>query len=173
MKTAVIYNSQTGFTKKYAKWIAEESGADCFEFSEAKKKNFDKYEAIIFGGWACAGSVSKLNWFKEKLDKWKGKKLIAFCVGGSPMDSPLIEPAMKRVLTDEERKKVKLFYCPGGMTYDKMSSSSRVMMKMYAKILNAKKNKTEEDEAMIKMISSSYDISDRKYIKPILECLQY
>lgn len=42
------------------------------------------------------------------------------------------------------------------------------MMKM---LLKAKKDKTEQDEAMIKMISSSYDISDKKYIAPILECL--
>ena len=38
MKTAVIYNSQTGFTKRYAKWISDEIGADCFEFAAAKKK---------------------------------------------------------------------------------------------------------------------------------------
>ena len=29
MKTIVIYNSQTGFTKRYAEWIAEAAGADC------------------------------------------------------------------------------------------------------------------------------------------------
>ena len=172
MKTAVIYNSQTGFTKKYAKWIAEELKADLMEFSKAKKKNLDEYEAIVFGGWACAGSVSKLSWFKERISKWADKKLVAFCVGGSPMDSPLIEPAMQRVLTDEERSKVNLFYCPGGMSYERMSASSRMMMKMYAKILKKKKNKTPDDEAMIKMISSSYDLSDRKYIEPIIECFQ-
>ncbi len=172
MKTAVIYNSQTGFTKKYAKWISQELGADCFEFSKAKKQNFDDYEAIVFGGWACAGGISKFKWFKEKVEKWANKKLVAFCVGGTPMGSPLIDQAMQRVLTDEERKKIDLFYCPGGMNYDLMSSSSRVMMKMYAKMLKSKKNKSAEDEAMIKMISSSYDISDRKYIQPIIECLQ-
>ena len=35
-----------------------------------------------------------------------------------------------------------------------------------------KKDKTEEDEIMIQMISTSYDISDVKYIEPILECLR-
>ena len=52
MKTIVIYNSQTGFTKRYAQWIAEAAGADCVELSEAKKKSMDSYEAIIFGSWA-------------------------------------------------------------------------------------------------------------------------
>ena len=84
MKTAVIYNSQTGFTKKYAEWISEAVGADCFEFGIAKKQNFDIYDAIVFGGWACAGRISKISWFKSNIDKWSDKILIAFCTGGSP-----------------------------------------------------------------------------------------
>lgn len=173
MKTIVIYNSQTGFTKRYARWIAEETKADCLAFSEAKKKNLDAYEAIIFGGWACAGGISKLKWFKNNLDKWNGKKLIVFCVGGSPMDSPDVEPALKRNFNDSEHKKVNVFYCPGGFNYEKMSASSKLMMKFFLKTLKAKKNKTKEEEEMIKMISSSYDISDKKYIEPILECLNF
>ena len=172
MKTVVIYNSQTGFTKRYAEWIAEAAGADCFAFAEAKKKSMDDYEAIVFGGWACAGGISKLGWFKSNLDKWSGKKLIAFCVGGSPIENPEIDEALKKNFTDAEWKKVNVFYCPGGFNYDKMSAPSKLMMKMFVKALKAKKDKTEEDEIMIKMISSSYDISDKKYIEPILECLR-
>lgn len=172
MKALVIYHSQTGFTKRYAKWIAEATGADCLELSEAKKKTMDEYEAIIFGGWACAGGISKLSWFKSNIDKWTGKKLIAFCVGGSPMESPDIEPALKRNFTESEREKVSVFYCPGGFNYEKMSAPSKLMMKIFIKTLKAKKDKTREEEEMIKMISSSYDISDKKYIEPILRCLE-
>ena len=167
MKTIVIYNSQTGFTKRYAEWIAEKSGADCLELSVAKKKSMDEYDAIIFGGWACAGSISKIGWFKGNINKWEGKKLIVFCVGGSPLDNPDIEPALAKMFTEEEHKKVSVFYCPGGFNYDKMSATSKLMMKMFIKTLKAKKDKTEEEEYMIKMISSSYDISDIKYIEPI------
>ncbi|MBD5459638.1 MAG: flavodoxin [Lachnospiraceae bacterium] len=172
MKIVVIYHSQTGFTKRYAQWIAEAAGADCFAWSEAKKKNLGAYEAIIFGGWACAGSIRKLGWFKRNIDKWADKKLIAFCVGGSPMDLPKIEPALKQNFKESELKKVSVFYCPGGFNYEKMSVSSKLMMKMFVKMMKAKKGKTERDQEMIKMISSSYDISDRKYIEPILECLK-
>ena len=45
MKIIVIYSSQTGFTKRYAEWIAEASGADCLELSAAKKKDLTAYEA--------------------------------------------------------------------------------------------------------------------------------
>lgn len=172
MKTAVIYTSQTGFTKRYAQWIAEAAGADCFELSDAKKKELSAYEAIVFGGWACAGSISKLSWFKSNMDKWTDKKLIVFCVGGSPADTPDIETAVKKNFTEAELKRVDVFYCPGGFNYEKMPLPSKLMMKMFVKALKAKKDKTEDEEEMTKYISTSYDISDKRYIEPVLACLK-
>lgn len=165
-KTAVIYNSQTGFTKRYAEWIA-----DCFELSDAKKRDFDGYDAIVFGGWAHAGSITKLAWFKGNIARWQGKKLVAFCVGASPADNPEIEPTLRKNFTDAEWSRVRVFYCPGGFCYEKMSLKSKLMMKMFRKVLESNKNRTPSDELMIKMISSSYDISDRKYIEPIIAYL--
>ncbi len=172
MRIVVIYNSKTGFTKRYAEWIAEAAGADCLELSAAKKKDLTAYKAIIFGGWACAGSISKINWFKGNIDKWSDKKLIAFCVGGGPIDNPEIGVALKQIFNESERKRVHTFYCPGGFNYEKMSAPSRLMMKIFIKTLKAKKDKTESEQEKIKMISSSYDISDKKYIEPILQCLK-
>lgn len=172
MKTLIIYNSQTGFTKRYAEWIAEATGADCLELSAAKRKSLDTYEAIVFGGWACAGTISKFKWFKDNIDKWADKKLIVFCVGGSPIDNPEIEQFFKQNFKEFGSKKVDAFYCPGGFNYEKMSVPSKLMMKMFVKMLKAKKDKTEAEREMVKMISASYDISDKKYIEPILECLK-
>lgn len=105
------------------------------------------------------------------MDQWAGKKLIVFCVGGSPIDSPEIEPALNWNFTEAERKKVDVFYCPGGFNYEKMPLASKLMMKLFIKTLKAKKDQTEEEREMVRMISSSYDISDKKYIEPILNCL--
>lgn len=172
MKTIVIYNSQTGFTKRYAQWIAEAAGADCVELPAAKKKDLTSYEAIVFGGWACGGNITKLSWFKSHINHWAGKKLIAFCVGGSPMDSPEIQPALRQNFNEAELKQVKVFYCPGGFNYEKMSVPSKLMMKIFIQTLKAKKDKTETQQEMIKLISASYDLSDKKYIEPILQCLK-
>lgn len=165
----VIYNSQTGFTKRYAQWISEALECNCIEFSEANKLDLEQYGTIIFGGWACAGSVSKLKWFKNNMKKWNNKKLAVFCVGGSPLENPDVEAAMKNSFTEEEHKKARIFYCPGGFNYEKMSAPSKMMMKMFIGALKSKKDKTEEDKIMIDMISKSYDISDKKYIEPIIE----
>ena len=171
MKTIVIFNSQTGFTRRYAEWIDEATGADFMELSLAKQKDLTAYEAVIFGGWACGGGIRNLSWFKKNMVNWQDKKLIVYCVGASPIENPQIEPALRHNFTDEEFKRVNVFYCPGGLNYGKMKAPSRLMMKMFLKTMTAKKNKTEMEREMIRMLSSSYDISDRKYIEPIIKCL--
>lgn len=171
MKTAIIYNSQTGFTRKYAEWISEAAEADCFELAAAKKQNLDIYDAIVFGGWACAGSISKVSWFKSNIDKWPGKVLIVFCTGGSPADNPEIETFMRSNFSEAEQKRIHMFYCPSGFNYEKMSAGSKLMMKIFQKMVHAKKDKTDAEIEMLKMISRSYDISDKKYIEPIVTLL--
>lgn len=172
MKAVVIYHSQTGFTKRYAEWISEALGGECIAIEEAKKRDFDAYDTIIFGGWACAGGISKLKWFKSNMDRWEGKKLIVYCVGGSPLENPQVPEALRNNFNDQEWRKVKAFYCPGGFCYEKMSAGSKMMMKVFLQTLKAKKNKTEEEKVMIEMISRSYDISDKKYIDPIVAYAQ-
>lgn len=169
MKTIVIYNSQTGFTRRYAQWIAEKSNAECIEFKDAKNTDFASYDTIVFGGWAVAGSISKLKWFKKNIAKWSNKKLVVFCVGASPIENPEIEEALPKNFTAQELEVVRWFYLPGGLNYEAMPAKSRVMMKMFVRMLKAKKDKTQDDLNQINMIQSSYDISDIKYIEPIIE----
>lgn len=88
------------------------------------------------------------------------------------MDNPEIEQALKHNFHQSKLETVNVFYCPGKFNYEKMSVLSKFMMKMFTKMLKAKKDKTEIEQEMITMISKSYDISDKKYIEPILECLK-
>ena len=172
MKALVVYTSQTGFTKRYAEWIMKRLQADILDVRDAKKKKkdyFDSYDAIIYGGWVMAGKVSQSKWFLGKAPAWKEKKLAVFVVGASPMDAPDVEVSMKKILSDEQRGYIRAFYCQGGLDYDKMSKPSKMAMKMLVSMLNKKKDPTEKDKAMVEMISHSYDISDEKFIEPIVE----
>ena len=171
MKTLIIYNSQTGFTAKYAQWMAEATGAERMEFKAAKKKQsafFDNYEKIVFGGWVMGGSVCGLKWFAEQLAGWAGKQLAVFAVGATPADSEMADLFMKQTFGGDQWNGVAGFYCQGGICYDKMSAGNRMLMKLLQKALKVKKDKTKADEEMERMIGSSYDISDRKYAEPVI-----
>ena len=175
MKTLVIYTSQTGFTKRYAEWIAEKTGADILDLKEAQKKKdsfYDDYQAIVYGGWIMAGNAVKVKWFLNKASSWNDKRLAVFCVGGSPEDNPDIEVTLRNMLTDEQRKYIRPFYCQGGFNYEKMNGPSRLAMKMFVSTLKKKKDQTEDEKIMAEMIATSYDISDAKYIEPIVEYLE-
>ena len=170
MKTLIIYTSQTGFTKRYAEWLAERMNGDLLDLKEAQKKNkdfFANYDAICYGGWAMAGNLVKAKWFLEKATSWKNKRLAMFCVGGSPNDNPDVDVFLQNALTEEQKKYVKVFYCQGGFNYEKMKAPSRIAMKMFVTALKNKKDATEKEKVMAEKMASSYDISDIKYIEPI------
>lgn len=177
MKVLVVYSSQTGFTKSYAYWICERTGGQMLELNEAKKKPesyFNDFDAIIYGSWAIAGKVNNSSWFREKLPSWKGKKLALFCVGASYVDdNEDIKILMDNSLTPEEKKYAKSFYCQGGINYEKMNFINKGLLKVFATVLKNKKNKTGQDEAMAKALEKSYDISDKKFIEPILDYIDF
>lgn len=181
MKTLIIYSSQTGFTEKYATWLAKDLDAEVLSIKNAKSVDLSAYDKIVYGGWCCAGGINGLNWFISKLTKIKNdittnnKKIAIFACGASPIENPDVKVSLEKINSDIEKKlgskidNIKLFYCPGGFNYEKMNTPSKIAMKMFIKMLESNKNKTEKDEVMIKMISSSYDISDKRHIEPIFE----
>lgn len=183
MKSIIVYNSQTGFTEKYAKWLSEALECDSIPLKQAKNLNIQDYDVVIYGGWCMAGNINKINWILEKIPSLyqAQKKLAIFAVGGSPIENPEVQTSLKNISSKIQEKlpseadfekAYKLVYCPGGFNYDKMNIGSKLMMKMFISMLKSKENKTKTDEEMIKMISGNYDISDKKYLEPLLDFLK-
>ena len=175
MKTLVIYTSQSGYTERYARGISEELNADIYDLKDVKKKAdsfFEPYEAIVYAGWCMAGMVVKIKWFLEKTANWKGKKLSIVAVGASPNDNPEVGEFLNNLLSEGQSQLIKAFYCQGGINYDKMNFPSRTAMKMFAKSLKNKKDATEKEREMGEYISHSYDISDRKFIEPVMNYIR-
>lgn len=56
-KTAVVFKSKYGSTKKYAQWIAEELSCDIFERKNVKSDDLEAYDTVIYGGGLYAGGV--------------------------------------------------------------------------------------------------------------------
>lgn len=111
MKTIVIYTSQTGFTKRYAEWICEASGAECVEFKQAKKIKLSDYDAIIFGGWCMAGGVTKLGWFKNQIAELssESKKIMVYMVGASPAEVLIFLLQWKEIFRVQNGKTLRPF----------------------------------------------------------------
>ena len=172
MKTLIVYTSQTGFTKRYAEWIAEKSQADIFNLKDVQKSKetfFNDFDAVVYAGWCMAGKVVKLEWFLKKAANLKQKKLAVVAVGASPNEAPETDVAMGNLLSDAQKQYIKVFYCQGGINYDKMKFPFKFAMKLFANSL--KKSKDAKQQEQGKFIDHSYDISDIKFIDPIIEFL--
>lgn len=169
MNAIVIYKSNTGFTKKYAEWIAQE--LECkkivckiFAYKDVRTIELNRYDIIIYGGSVFVGSIQELKEFKEKLLLFKGKKAI-FAVGAMPADSPEVEPLLKTCLSEDEHKTIGTFYLQGGLDYSKMSFINKFMMKMMCKMMKKEKG---IDSVEYKIISQSFNATDKDAINPLI-----
>ncbi len=162
MKTLIVYTSQTGFTKRYAEWIAARLHAEMIPVGELKKRteeSLKEYDTIIYGGWASMGKVVRADQFFTRAKDWKDKRLALFCVGAADTEEPTMQEAMKKVVPEELRSEIKAFYFPGGLNYEKMNLPSRMMMKSFAAMLKGEK---------AKLYAHSFDRSKEEYIEPIV-----
>lgn len=172
MKTIVIYQSKTGFTKKYAKWIGQELDCEDISLKEMKPGRCEGYDMVIYGGGIMAGQVN--GWGKIKEDAGlQGKKLVVFGVGATSKDAKeVIEKMRCDNLTEEEQKRIPFFYMEGGINYEKMGFLSKGMLKMMHKSLKKKTDRTPEEEGMMNALAASNDRSKWEYIIPLIDAVR-
>lgn len=164
MKRMVIYQSKTGFTKKYATWIAQELSCEAKELKKVSSKEIEECDMVIFGGWIMAGNINGL----DKIRNLHPKKLIVFGVGAMPDE----EEYSEKIKTQNHLEETSFFYFQGGLAFEKMGFFSKMMLNMVSKSLNKKENKTEEEQEMVKLFAGSFDHADMDHIKPLIEVVK-
>lgn len=167
MNAIVVYNSKTGFSEKYAKWIAEDLNIQAVPFKQALK-TLDNYDLIIFGGGVMAGMINGMNKLKATL-AFTSKKIILFATGATQQGSTETIKQFKNTnLTEDEQKTISFYYFQGGINFKGMSFLPKMMLKMMKNMLEKKSVKTEEEENMLKTFASSEDHSNREWIEPLV-----
>lgn len=158
MKTIVVYSSRTGFTERYARWIAEELECECKTIKAVNEKLLAEYDCIIYGGWMMASNISDM----VRLRKMKGledKKMVVFAVGITSMDS---EDSIKRIeemnFAPVESSRIPFFYFEGGIDYEKMGFMNKKMLGAMRKSLNKKEHLTSEESELLGKLEFIYSI---------------
>lgn len=169
----VTYKSVTGFTKQYAEMIAEELDCGIMDIKSVSGERMSEFDTIVFGGRFHAGSVDGLKKAKELFSGSKATKFIVFATGATPNDAEdVIKEAWEHNFTPAEMESIPHFYMQGGLRYQDMPFGDKLMMKVFAAMLKKKKDKNDFEKSSEKAISSSYDISDKKYINPLVSYLK-
>lgn len=168
MKSVVIYKSQTGFTKKYAEWIAEELGADIFHVSEVNVDKLKNYETVIYGGGLYAGGISGIKFITESSNSLKGKKVIVFATGASVGRTEEIDEVRNKNFTAEQQKYIKFFYLRGGFNYKKLSTLNKIIMTLLKLKLKTKKDLTPDERGMLASYDHPVDFVNKKNIQELV-----
>lgn len=197
-KVLIIYYSKTGFTKKYAGWIAEslsqKISCDAISYADRNKISFDGYDIILYGGGFHAGMINGLKWFKKKfaqrsqMSKSENMRAAVFVTGAMPADAPDVEKALRQNFTQDEWETIqagspdgllgggrvygrvcKVFYLQSGLCYETMGSGDKLMMAVFRTMLK----KMDADSEMRQMVAQSFDITRREDITPIVDwCIE-
>lgn len=163
---AIVYTSSTGFTKQYAEILAKGTGLNAYTLEDAKAKLQDGDE-IVFMGWMCAGSVKS---YKKAAKRYGVKAVCA--IGMAPDGQNALDELRKRegIAADTS-----VFYLQGGYAPERLHGIYKIMMaamsKSVIKKLEAKAERTAEDEETIKMFKQGCCFVSEDNAQPALAWL--
>ena len=171
MKTIVIYKSKTGFTKKYANWIAEELKADIYEASKVNINMLSDYDTIVFGGGLYAVGINGVKFITENIEKLKDKKIVVFATGASPSREEVINEVRDQNFTKEQQEYIKFFYARGGFNYKELNLFDKLLMN-FLKMKIKRKNPeelTNDEKGMLAIYDKGADYTKKSNIEPLIE----
>lgn len=176
-RIVVVYKSITGFTKRYAQWIAEAIDCDIKEISNVSGATLQQYDTVIYGGGLYAGGVSGMKKLVKLYPAISDKELILFTCGvaNTELSENIkhIEDGISKVIPKDMHTCMKQFHLRGGIDYSKLSVIHRMMMWMLCRTVKKKgyENLSGDDKMIVDTYGKRVDFSDQKTIKPILDYL--
>lgn len=165
MKNIVLYKSKYGNTLQYATWIAEELGWELRDFSDFKKEEIQHYRNIIFGTGVYMGKMNKI---KQVLEWFKEKPVIIFACAGNNNVEKDIQDIKRSNFSPEQLAFHHFFYLPGGVDFSKVKGIYKMMLNVFKSVMEKKKNKTKDEEAILEGFYNPTHYVDKKEIEAIV-----
>ena len=139
---AIVYLSLTGHTEAYARMLGEKTGLPVLSLDEAKG-TLSKGAKILYCGWLCAGSVKG---YKKAAKRYAVSCLCGVGLGETGAQDDAVRKACK------VPESVPVFTLQGGMEYEELKGVNRFMIKMLRRMLEGKKDRTPEEDAMLTLV---------------------
>lgn len=172
-KIIIVYKSVTGFTKEYAEMIAQEMDCLLIDLKNVTTQMMSEVDIVVFGSRMHAGMVDGLKKAKQLFAQSKASQFIVFATGAMPNEEKeTIDEMWKNNFSSEELQNIPHFYMQSGLRYEKMPFFDKMMMKVFCRMMKKKKNKSEKEQQLADIIGTSYDISSKSYIMPLVAFLK-
>ena len=168
-KAIVVYSTISGFTKKYAEWIAEELAAKVVTLHDFNVQETVCNDIIVYGGSLYAGGIKGLKKFKKKVQTLGNKTIVVFACGASPNRQDILEDVIKHNFSEQEKARYPFFYLRGGFDFKKLDPFNKILMALMKWVLATKKHRTEDEEGMLASFDHPEDFTDKENIKGLVE----
>ncbi len=160
--TAIIYTSNTGYTKQYAEMLAEKTGLPCYDAEEAKMWVVSGAE-VIYLGWLMAGTISG---YKSAAKRYK---VAAVCAVGTD-DS---DNQKERVVISNKTGTTPVFMLRGGFDMSRLGGMHKLMMKAFIKTvidkLAKKPNPTKSEKDTVDLLKNGGSRVSEKNLAPVVK----
>lgn len=170
-KTAIVYRSKSGFTEKYARWIAEAVDGDLLDGRNIKAEELAKYSTIVYGGGLYAVGINGLKLITDHMDLLKGKKIIVFGVCASPCRPEIVEEVKNKNLTAEQQEVIEFYLLRGGFDKKKLTFVDKILMQILKISLKNKKELTPDERGMLNAYTTPVDFTSKKLVDPIVNSI--
>ena len=163
MIDAVVYTSNTGYTKQYAELLGKRLSLPVYSLKDAPSAVKDGSE-IIYLGWVMAGKVMGCA---KAMKCYKTAAVCGVCMGatGSQLDD------MRKATPLPSS--IPLFSLQGGFDMKKLHGVYKFMMSVMAKTvgkkLEEKKDRTPQEDSMLDMMLNSGNYVSEKNLDAVLD----
>ncbi|MEG1826623.1 MAG: flavodoxin domain-containing protein [Gordonibacter sp.] len=173
MKAVVMYRSNTGFTRRYATWIAEELGCEAIDMAVSPVDVGD-FDVVVFGSWFHAALVPGSKECKHLMAEHPDVPFVVFVVGATkPEETEQTAEALERTYPKADYPDLPRFYLRGGFDYPSLSFMDKMLMKMMFKELEKKAASGDADAAEgLAGMREGFDATDREAIGPLVACVK-
>lgn len=156
--THIVYESNTGFTARYAAMLSQKLGIPAAPLAQALK-SLPAGTPVIHMGWLMASSVAG---YKKAAKRFAIAAVIGVGLGDTGAQDDAARKACK--LPAE----VPVFTVQGGMDLAKLRGPYKFAIKLLTKAMSAKKGRTPGEDRMLALLIKGGDYVSEKELSAVL-----
>lgn len=156
---AIVYTSNTGHTQKYAFMLGEKTELPVYSLDEAITK-LPGGSGVIYLGWIFANHVKGFSRASKHFS------VCAICGVGLSDTGTMISQVREATPIPE---KIPLFTLQGGFDRNKLRGINKFMISMLTKGIASQKQRTEQNDRMLQLLSQNKSYVSQENLKDILD----
>ncbi len=160
MNNIVLYESNTGFTARYAGWIARALPCESRPLKGLSKEETAKYDRVIFDGWVMGNGIAGLDKLRALTSP-----AVVFAVGSTPPYDEVIAAIKEQNKLGE----LPFFYMQGGFAFEELGLPLRLLLKGLKKSVAKKQGRSRQEEFMAGAFGASFDSASEEQAGPLIE----